>query len=334
MIHEVFIATPAHKVLYGNTTLYPESPAYPVHAMADNTLSQLRVNDVVLGVLYRNLDDFTAAKYLLDLRRLLEDKILLLDQKTVFTKYFIILELLQGLDIIHSSRESLSLSLISGDNTYIDVVETVHAVVLGDGTAIKNSIYGNIILGKTYPDSLRMVVDKGRKYFVCPKSNYEIANHLDKIEIQGRETDHNTALLTYSVNNINNTLFRLDRVGNRYTFVCRSKLKLKFVKFVIPVPRTTFSADLRCTAGHAEFDMENSQVVWRLSEHVFSSESILVEKSVLEDFVDSRPVVVHFNIPEWTESGLKVEDCSCAEAPGTRFWVRYTTQDGCYEIRP
>ncbi|KAI4291055.1 AP-1 complex subunit mu [Pancytospora philotis] len=332
MIHEVFITDACHKVLYGDIAKYPVQPVYPLHTLVGQHLSQLRVNDVVLGVLHSGMDNFAAAKYLHDLRQHIERKILALNKKSVKENYFLLLELLQGGGAIHKPKEGPLLPIPRPDSVYIDVVEVVHAIVDSEGRTLKNSIFGSVIMDRTVDVTAEMALVNHRKRPLAIKTNHALSCTDDGAVVVGACREGPAPFLTYSLSNAGSALIRLKRANNMYTFTCDKKLKFKFLTFRVPVPTTAYATKLQYRSGMAEFNMEQSYVEWRFTDCEFTEESIVIERSVVEPTVDDRPVRVCFSIPEWTESGLRVKKCSPTEAATTKFWITYTTQDGCYEL--
>lgn len=332
MIQEIFITTPAKKILYGDITKYPHAPQYPTHIMESARLSQLKINDVILSILYTNWDGFTAAKYLLDLRKHIEAKVLALNERNVVENYFVLVELLQGIGIIHKSKAITLPTLISPENVYIDVVENVHAIVASDGSVIKNSLFGSVIVDKALETPIKMVVDTGRRYAVMLKTGHEIVSVDNNLTVSGICEQSEALFCMYHVSMVPTTMIKLERVDNRYTFHCGHSQKFKFLTFRIPLPRTTYATKLLYKKGAAEFNLSESYVEWKFNDTQFTEESISIEKSVLEETVDDRPVQIYFNIPGWAETGLRVISCTCPQKPTIKFWITHTTQDSCYEI--
>ncbi|KAI5171994.1 AP-1 complex subunit mu [Pancytospora epiphaga] len=332
MIREIFITDLTNKVLFGDLALYPSSPSYPLHIMDNNRLCQLKINDVILSILYENMDSFTAAKYLYNLKAIIVELITEINEKNVCDYYFSLLELLHGCDVMRVNHHRISLNLNLTDDTYIDVVESVHTVITKNGTVLENTIYGSVLLSKKCEGTIKMTLDKGTKYKITAKSNYKLKSELDKIELTGKNISSSDILLNYNVPVSKNVLISMKRLDNKYTFMCPEKLKFKFIRFMIPVSNTTFSVKTHTSSGYAKFDAEKNTVIWDFDDGEFFSEAISIERHALEETVDKKPIKICFTIQNWCESGLSVKSCINEDCPLDRFWITHTTQDGHYEI--
>lgn len=436
MIEEVFISTINHKVLYGNTILYPKSPKYPLHIVNNGVeskmLSQLRVNDVILSIMYSNFDAFTASKYLVDIKDELENILVRLDSTSINNQYFIVLEILQNIDILidkndgeiidldklileHNSRNiknnnsknskingnaiarntisnnttliidnpvsnnlitntsteisdtpiinsidinianaanetniitnnmsSISLeNLLPKRNCYINIVESLHTVISPGNKVIQNIINGSIFIDKNLSneinDEIKMTIMKGDKYNINFKSNYIMYDDLNKIKIVKPKKENNelqdSILMTYHIQSMKEIPIRFQRVGDKYIFECDLKRKYKFIKIVIPVSATTYAAEIKATIGNATFNSEKRAVIWVIEDSIFSRENIIINAKVFETEIVKMPIMVYFNIPDWTDSGVSIGNCICSKVGTVDFWVRHTTQDEYYEIQ-
>ena len=63
MIKEIFIVDDNDKVLYGDPSKFPKRAIYPMNEVNGLQMTQLRINDVRIAVLYGFLDKFSMLSY-------------------------------------------------------------------------------------------------------------------------------------------------------------------------------------------------------------------------------------------------------------------------------
>lgn len=332
MIQEIFITTPDHQLLLGNPSLYRKPTTYPVHVLSDSKLSQLQVNDVVLAILHRNMDDFSAAKYLKDLKEFLESKIASLTSLTVNSNYFAIQEYLQGIHSDLRIRESSILDYIPSDDIYIDVVESVYTVIGPGNYVLQNAIQGNIIPTGRRLHDIRMSIDKSSRYISTYSTDYGMTENENSIEVTGKKILQPTVLISYYIQKANDPIMSMSRTGNKYEFISTVKSEYKFLIITIPVSPSTYQVRIKAESGKATFFMDKGQVQWEFIDNTFERETITIEEVAYDSRKNDKPVLVRFNIPKYTDGAVKVRHSQCTESAQAKFWIRYSTQDGHYEI--
>lgn len=331
MIEQIFISDDSNKILYGNQKLLPEILQYPLHIENDKRISQLKINDVILSILYCNYDNFTSAKILQDLKLFLESKILKIDSKTVKENYFLISELLNNINSILISQSFDKERILPDNNAYIDIVEKIHAVIESDGNVIKNCLFGNVICSSGTITQLKTIITKSKKYEMIMSSKYNFKDHLNRIELEASKLNQDPVILSYSILNLNHPIISFKKnTKNCYTFICNPNIKFKNLLIKIPFCNSTYAAEIKSSAGTFHFDINSSLVVWEFKDFNFSSESIEIEPKflTLDDF--KFPIQIEFTISEYLESGICIES---SNAGNTQFWAHCTTQSGHYEIR-
>ncbi|KAI5152157.1 hypothetical protein ENBRE01_2611 [Enteropsectra breve] len=80
--------------------------------------------------------------------------------------------------------------------------------------------------------------------------------------------------------------------------------------------------------------MKRSLVRWSFEDCVFINESITILPFEMETKKEiPKSIIVHFVMPEHHESGIVVQKAFSRNDKNLKFWIRFTTQDGKYEIR-
>jgi AP-1 complex subunit mu len=108
----------------------------------------------------------------------------------------------------------------------------------------------------------------------------------------------------------------------------------------IPVPPDVDTPKAQCTAGRMRYSPNDNALVWTIKQFPgrkqFTLRAHFGLPSVESDEDESkRPIVVAFEIPFFTVSGLRVQFLKVFEKSGYQAvtWVRYLTQNGNYEFR-
>jgi AP-2 complex subunit mu-1 len=125
-----------------------------------------------------------------------------------------------------------------------------------------------------------------------------------------------------------------------------SQLFASNVAISIPVPPNTATCRIDVGIGRAKYEPEKNAVVWRVkrfpggTEFVLNGEIEMVASTKGKAWV-RPPIVVDFNVPMFTASGLHVRSLKIYERSNyqTTKWVRYVTRSGAgaqgggYQIR-
>jgi hypothetical protein len=234
MIQDIFVSTLSNQIIFGNGSKYPEVSKYPIENIGDKTICQLKVNDIILSIVFSHIHSFCASKFLLDLSVLIKSKINILNSESVSKYYFILLELSQNPEIVFETPTPKQIQ--SGIN--LDIVEDVYTVISKNGIVLKTKISGNILINyKNFQESLlkdnmlkvRLNIDDIISY----NSPYECIEDLCSVEVVNSVINH-PSLISYS-SFFKHTLFRLKKVNSSYTFFSDCNLKFSFIKIMIPV---------------------------------------------------------------------------------------------------
>lgn len=119
-----------------------------------------------------------------------------------------------------------------------------------------------------------------------------------------------------------------------------SKLTATNVVIKVPTPATTARAHINVGAGRAKYEPEQKAIVWRIrkfpggAEYVMRGDVELITSTRKKAWV-RPPIIVEFQVPMFTASGLHVRSLKVFEKtpyPTTK-WVRYITRAGQYQIR-
>lgn len=333
MIQEIFITDLACNVLYGSPRLFPASAdleragsgvwhGYPVETVGNRRLSRLRVNDVVLAILYTAIDNFTASRFLQDLKSLIERRISRIDSKSVRKNYFTLLELLQNVSsvfpnpIVHDTAASTR-----RENVYIDVVENIHTVIGEDGEVLKNCIHGEIL-------------SDGSDFKLLLEGNGAVFKTLFEKTPSGVEVScGNDLRICFVVRNCPEVLFRMIRQEHVYTLESTFKGQFRHIEVAIPVGKSSYSTRILQSTGTSDFDMESGVVRWRISHQSFTKETIKVHAMALEEEADTRPIMVAFRIEDPQDTSVRIKGCKETGGSSRSFWARHIIQSGHYEFR-
>lgn len=301
------------------------SVKYPITYLKSSRIAHLKVNDVILNILYQGIDNFQAAKFLLDLRGHIEDKIINLTSKTVKRHYFLLLDMLQGTEIGYKAHPD---SITIKESVFIDIVQNINCITSGDTTLV-NSSQGEIFLDHTGIESLEVTLEK--RDIVATKSTHKIQQEGNLIKIHCVNLE-NANLLSFYQKNIDMIYFKMKRTGNTVTVESEYKGVFKFIEIAIPVGMHTFKVDPNTSKGKCEFDIKSGILYWRFKESNFQKETVKFNISTLDEDVEERPVTVNFRIENSNNCALKLVNTINPSCPGQQFWVRNTTQSGYYEL--
>lgn len=333
MIQEIFITDLACNVLYGNPRMFPSTMdarkaksgelgcSYPVESVGDRRLSRLKVNDVILSILYVDTDNFTASKFLVDLKNLIEGQISRIDCRSVKKNYFTLLELLQNAGMVFPSPIRSTADPSRRENVYIDVVENIHTVIGENGEILKNCVHGEILSDGS---DFRLLLEK------C---DAEFKAFLEETRGGTEILCKNDPQINFTVRSYAKVLFRMIRQGPIYTLESEFKGQFKYIEVAIPVGKSSYSAKIKQSTGSSDFDMKSGVVRWLVSHQSFTKETIKIHTMRLEEEIDTRSIMITFKIEDPEETSITIRGCRGTDGSGHRFWARYTIQSGHYEFR-
>jgi len=336
MPKELFIATENHKILYGNPYKYPETAhiEYPVHGYNGKFLSQLKINNIILSVLYSKIDCFSAAKYLLDIKTYLETHLKCLDSRSVKANLRKIVELLEMNNECFSEQPgAVWENPLFQRNQYIDVIEKVHGILTPEG-ARHLMIEGEVVISQNNMITemeLELEFENGRE--VECKSVYDLKKVDGAVKISVDKICSGVSICSYTILNRVAAPIEFHKIDGEYVFKSEISAQFKELAISIPQPETTYSVAIKSAMGEAYYDRETRNVVWRMAGVNFLGETISVEGKTLDDGVCDLPIKVEFSLPNYSHSRMKVKSCKGKEQKKESFWIHYCTQNGRYEIR-
>lgn len=113
------------------------------------------------------------------------------------------------------------------------------------------------------------------------------------------------------------------------------------VEIIIPVPADADSPKFKTTIGNCKYAPEQNAVVWAIKsfpggkEYLMRAHFGLPSVKSEENSEGKPPILVRFEIPYFTTSGIQVRYLKIIEKSGYQAlpWVRYITQNGDYQLR-
>lgn len=119
-----------------------------------------------------------------------------------------------------------------------------------------------------------------------------------------------------------------------------SKLFAQNVILKIPTPNNTAKCKLNVSSGKAKYHPEHHAIFWKLKKFPGDASFTLKGEARLLAAMSEKswsrpPIVMEFNVPMFTSSGLQVRFLKVFEKSNyqTVKWVRYITKAGQYQIR-
>lgn len=309
MIHDIFICNLECRLLYGDNRTFQKPDNYPVIDLGDKRIHTLKVNDIILSILYSQIDNFAALQFLRDLKRFIEKRINEITEKTVEDNYFVLVNLLQNVSEIGLALETENKS----EDVYIDITYTINALL-----SKKNEIIQNYIQGEMKANI------KGFK--IHTSSDYAISSSVGNGIVY-------ISPVKFSNFNFQKLMFKLHKNENEYTFECGCKEVFKHLEICIPIGKTAFSTKITKTNGKAEFDIQAGVVRWTFHDFRFNKEIITIIPQKYEEEIEYRSIFINFCVDEISDINIKIESCEMLDKSQKRFWVKNQVKSGNYEIR-
>lgn len=312
MIHEVFITNTSQKLLYGNHKNFEMTENYPIDDLGSRKLAKLKINDVILIILFSQIDNFTASKFLADLKCYLESKNLILSNESIASNYFLFLNALQDLEMV-------GLRDISNNSTnvYIDIYYNVHTLIY-NGKPIINKIFGEIV-----SDHTEFTINLDTPFEISDSA--KIANY--------HEINYNEKIKFYE-DSFKTVFFNVTREDDLFIFESEFKDVFKEIEISIPIGPQALIYKMELSTGKANFQLKSGIVVWKIKNSKFSRETIKIisDNNIQEE--DRRSILVNFKIENSVGLGIKVRSCQNNNGGGNKnFWVKHIVRSGNYEIR-
>ena len=268
-------------------------------------------------------------------------------------------------------KENLEYSV---NEVFVDVIEKVNMLVAKNGAVIHNEIVGEINLA-TYLSGMPELriglndkilfdqnngqgdhqTDVSRRVFELEDIKFHPCVRLSQFERDRSITfippDGEFNLMTYRLSAAIKPIIHIDSTIERYK---RSRVEMLIraraqyrpqsvaqnVQIRVPVPPDVDTPKAQCTAGRMRYSPNDNALVWTIKQFPgrkqFSLRAHFGLPSVESEEEESkRPIVVNFEIPFFTVSGLRVQYLKVFEKTGYQAvtWVRYLTTDGTYEFR-
>lgn len=299
--------------------------SYPIIYLDSSRIAQLRVNDILLNILYQDMDNFQAAKSLLDIKNLIEEKIITLDSKSVQKHYFWLLEhlCLPNLDLKPEFQNKQPT-----DNLYVDIVQNIHCMSQGE-TILINKIHGEAFLDNSYSDSLNILIHKKKPIVV--KSTHKIEENREEIKIRC-ENIETPNLFSFYQKDLYLKYFKMKRNKNLITLESEYKGTFKYLEIIVPVGNLAYRAETQASGGKCEFDIKKSLIYWRFRDTVFKKETLKFNISALEMQENENPIIINFRIENADCCAFRLESVVNKSMPSQKIWVRNITQNGIYEL--
>ncbi|KAM0671551.1 hypothetical protein CWI42_020360 [Ordospora colligata] len=334
MIEEIFIVRHDGKILYGDTGKYFGSIGDVVSEDEGAQLLRVRMNDVVVGVLYKSMSGISALKYLERLRIRLERSIGMICEKNVLGNYFQLFRIISKPEKeVRDGRGKHFFAGISNYNGYLDVFERHNAIVDRD-RIVMNKAEGSVYLKTVFGEErmIKIAIDKLDAQTIEYKSNEVIHNEVNGIKIEIKSSGIESEVFRYyAVRNMRPLVIVYEEEGG-YVVKCSKPTKFDELVVFLPVPREALKVVHRHKAGSSVYDEVNNVVRWDLSGVVVMSEKIEYYAEGFGVREDMRSIRVHFMAKDWNDCMVKIESAECVEHP-MNFWIRYAVVSGKYEMR-
>lgn len=347
MIECIYIADTTKRVLFGSHPLLSQygyyldkesrdqqiietaelackrEPNYPITYGDGVRMAHLRVNDVILNVLYRHEDNFQASKYLLDLKLYLEDKLVEINIENVTGNYFMLLDILQTPDFISKPSK-----FVLKEHVFVDIVENIHCTVIGD-CVVSNSSHGEVFLDQNPSGTVAVTLEKSEPLML--KSIYRLTESENKATLSCVDPE-SRSLLSFFRRESPVVYFRMKRTVNLITFESEYLGEYRFIEFIIPVGMNAYQVDSSVSGGECEFNLKTGKVHWRFKDTQFKKATVKLNVSSIEEESITEPITVNFRIENSENCALQLTKAENAGFPEQKFWVRSTIQSGHYEL--
>lgn len=262
----------------------------------------------------------------------------------------------------------------SVNEVFVDVVEKVNMLVAKNGSVINNEIIGEINLA-TYLSGRPEIVVGLNETFLFDVTNKQQQNQIDVsrnvfeledikfhpcVKMSQYEKDKTIAfippdgefnLMTYRLSTALKPIIHIDSTIEKYS---RSRIEMLIrarsqyrsqsvaqnVQIRIPVPPDVDTPKAQCSAGRMRYSPNENALIWTIKQFPGRKQFTLRAHFGLpsvesEEEESKRPIVINFEIPFFTVSGVKIQYLKVFEKSGYQAvtWVSYLSKDGTYEFR-
>jgi len=248
---------------------------------------------------------------------------------------------------------------------FLDVIESINLLVASNGTILRSEIVGAMKV-RCYLSGmpeLRLGLNdrvqfqsrgrdlQGQKAIEMEDVTFHQCVKLSKFEtdrtISFVPPDGEFELMSYRLNTNVKPIIWVEAIveshkGSRVEYMVKCKAQFKRrstannVEIFVPVPDDADSPKFRASTGSVQYAPDKSAFVWKIKQLAGSREFLMRAHFGLpsvrgEQEVDKRaPIMVKFEIPYFTVSGIQVRYLKIVEKSGYQAlpWVRYITQNG------
>nr|ANM86092.1 clathrin assembly protein complex 1 medium chain [Stygiella incarcerata] len=255
------------------------------------------------------------------------------------------------------------------DEVFLDVVESLNVLMSSTGSLLRSEINGTLLMRchlsgmpelKLGLNDRVLFENMGRSAARTKSVELEDVKFHHCVRLSRFETERTISfippdgdfeLMSYRLNTrvkpvIWVEMKTLRHEGSRVEYSVKAKANFKprstanKVQIEVPVPQDVDTPRFKTTNGGAKYVPERNVFVWYIKSFPGGSEFLLRASFGLPSLggksaVSLPPISVHFEIPYFTVSGLKVRYLKIIEKSGISAlpWVRYITQSGDFSIR-
>lgn len=253
------------------------------------------------------------------------------------------------------------------NEVFLDVVESVNLLVSANGNVLRSEIVGaikmrvylsgmpelrlglndKVLFESTGRGKSKSVELEDVKFHQCVRlSRFDNDRTISFIPPDGE-----FELMSYRLNTHVKPLIWVESVIERhahsrveYMIKAKSQFKRRStannVEIIVPVPVDADSPKFKTTNGSCKYSPEQSAVIWTIKSFPGGKDYMMrahfgLPSVTSEDAEGRPPILVHFEIPYFTVSGVQVRYLKIIEKSGYQAlpWVRYITQNGDYQLR-
>eukprot|EP01132_Coremiostelium_polycephalum_P000481 gene481-609_t len=257
------------------------------------------------------------------------------------------------------------------NEVFLDVVESINLLVSANGTVLRSEIVGAIKMKSKlsgmpelrlglndkilFENSTKTGAPKGKgieledvKFHQCVRlSKFENDRTISFIPPDGE-----FELMSYRLNTTVKPLIWIECISDshahsRVEYMVKAKSQFKGksiannVEIIIPVPSDADTPRFRCTIGSCKYAPEKDAIIWSIKQFPGGGKEFLMRAhfglpSISEDKpITKPPIMVKFEIPYYTVSGIQVRYLKIIEKSGYQAlpWVRYVCLSGDYQFR-
>ncbi|KAM9796444.1 adaptor related protein complex 1 subunit mu 3 isoform X2 [Syngnathus typhle] len=251
------------------------------------------------------------------------------------------------------------------NEVFMDVIESVNLLVNASGSVLRSEIVGcvklkvflsgmpelrlglndKVLFEITGRDKSKTVELEDVKFHQCVR----LSRFQNDRTISFIPPDGESELMSYRLNTMVKPLIWIESVIEKFShsrveIKARSQFKSRStannVSILVPVPSDADSPKFKTSTGTAKWLPEKNVVQWSIKSFPGGKEYLMRAHfglpSVDSDELDAkRPILVNFEIPYFTVSGIQVRYLKIIEKSGYQAlpWVRYITQSGDYQLR-